>query len=86
MNAEPGEELAVPLLARQEEDEAEEQQQDPEIASTAAAAEPEAAADEPQHGDVEQGLTAAAGSEAGGSNRAEDESAYEVSRFTMHAD
>lgn len=77
----------MPLLARQE-DEAEEQHQDLEIASGAAAAEPEAAA-APQQGDLEQGLIAA-GSEAGGSNRAEDEAAYEVSRFTMpwpmHAD
>lgn len=63
------EELAVPLLARQDEADAE-QEQEQEIRS----AEPEGA----QQGDLEQGLNTA-GSEAGGSNTAEEEAAYEVS-------
>lgn len=69
MQAEEGE-LAIPLLEVEDEAEASQQQQH-EIRS---AGEPAAA----EQGDLEQGLSTA-GSDAGGSNKAEDEAAYAVS-------
>jgi hypothetical protein len=65
-------ELAVPLLGVQDEPETIQEQQQ-EIRSTG---EPAAA----ELGDLEQGLSAA-GSDAGGSNKAEDEAAYAVSNM-----
>lgn len=62
-------ELAVPLLSGQDDEETSGQE-------ILTAEEPDA--DAGQQGDLEQGLNSAAGSEAGGSNKAEDEAAYEV--------
>jgi hypothetical protein len=72
MQAEEGE-LAVPLLGVGDEAEASQEQQQ-EIRSSG---EPAAAAEQ---GDLEQGLSAA-GSDAGASNKAEDEAAYAVSNM-----